>query len=174
MEKLNPQQIAGLYNHLLQTGINPPLADELLDHLACEVEFFMWIGLPFESALAKTLIDADAGAVRQLGKNYQLELALSETQLQQASLDDIIFQFRNKDYGAYALRQAYPATLRNAMVITLGLCMMLMALMQLLSRGTFSYWSTWGAIWLTGLGAVIFTGLNWYLQHERQNELFIR
>ena len=174
MEKLTPHQLARLDNHLNQTGVSSALSDELLDHLACQVEFFMWIGLPFESALAKALLEADAGAVRQLGKTYQLELALSGTQLQQASLDDIIFQFRNKAYGAYALRQAYRATLRNALVITLGLCMMLMALMQLLSRGTFSYGSTWGAVWLMGLAAVILTGLRWYVQLERHREPFTR
>ncbi|MFD2570648.1 hypothetical protein ACFSUS_08400 [Spirosoma soli] len=174
MEKLNPQQVARLYDHLIQTGTSEALIRELLDHLACEVEYYMWIGLPFESALDKTLLEADAKAVGQLRKTYQHELTLTETQLEEASFDDIIFQHRNKAYGAYDLRQTYPTTLRNAIIMTLGLCMMLMALVHMISRGTWSYLSLWGAIWLVGLGAVTFVGFSWYLQHERQNQLLVR
>ncbi len=174
MEKLNPQHVARLRNHLIQTGTNPNLIIELLDHLVCEVEHYMWIGLPFESAMNKALLEADAGTVRDLHRTYQRELRLSGTQLELASKDDIVFEFRNKAYGAYALRQAYPQTLRNAIIMTLGLCMILIALIQILSRGTFSYWSIWGAVWLTGLVIVTLVGLNWYVQLERQNGAFVR
>ena len=174
MDKLNPQHVAQLRDHLIRTGTDPALMDELLDHLVCEVEYYQWIGLPFESAMDKALLDADAGVVQDLRRAYQRELRLSGTQLELASKDDIVFEFRNKAYGAYALRQAYPQTLRNATIMTIGICMILMALVQMLSRGTFSYWSTWGAIWLMGLVAVTFAGLSWYVQHERQKDSFAR
>ncbi len=171
MEKLNPQQIARLHNHLIQTGTSDALIGELIDHLACEVEYYMWIGLPFESALDKTLLEIDAGAIGHLRRNYQRELTLTETQLQEASLDDIVFQHRNKAYGAYDLRQSYPKTLRNAIIMSIGLCMILMALMQMIGQGTWSYWSLWGAVWLIGLSAVAFACFSWYLQHSQQKEL---
>lgn len=171
MEKLNPQHVNRLHDHLIQTGTNPALITELLDHLVCEVEHYLWIGLPFESAMDKALLEADAGAVRDLRRTYQRELSLSGTQLELASKDDIVFEFRNKAYGAYALRQAYPITLRNAIIMTIGLCMMLMTLLQIMGRGTFSYFSLWGGIWLAGLAGVTFAGFSWYLQHERQRTL---
>ncbi|GAB3554080.1 hypothetical protein [Spirosoma fluminis] len=171
MEKLNPQQVARLYDHLIQLGTSDSLISELLDHLACEVEYYMWIGLPFEPAFDKALLEANAGSLHQLRKTYQKELTLTETQLREATLDDIVFQFRNKAYGAYDLRRTYRQTLRNSIIMTLGICMMLMALVQMISRGTWSYWSSWGAIWLVGLIAVTFAGFSWYLQHEQQNDL---
>lgn len=168
MEKLNPEQVAQLYNHLNQIGTSDALIGELLDHLACEVEYYLWIGLPFQSAMDKALLEANSGAMGQLRSSYQRELSLSGSQLQFASKDDIVFQFRNKAYGAYALRQAYPKTLRNAIIMTLGLCMVLLALVQMISRGTFSYWSIWGAIWVGGLSAVTFAGFSWYLQDAQK------
>jgi hypothetical protein len=171
MGKLNPQQVARIENHLLQTGNGDALQSELLDHLACQIEYYMWTGYTFEAAFDKTRLEIDDKTIRQLRKTYQKELTLTETQLQEASLDDIVFQFRNKAYGAYDLRRNYPQTLRNAIIMTLGLCMMLMALMHMVSRGTWSYWSIWGAIWLIGLAGVTYAGFSWYLQHEQQKEL---
>jgi hypothetical protein len=171
MKSLNPQQVARLHDHLLRTGTDAALIDELLDHLACEVEYYLWIGLPFESALDKALLEANAGVVRDLRQTYQQEMSLSGTRLEQASKDDIVFEFRNKAYGAYALRQAYPKNLRNATIMTLSLCMLLMAAMQMVAHGTFSYFSLWGVVWLTGLAGLTFVGFNWYLHHERPQQL---
>lgn len=171
MEKLNSQHVARLHDHLIRTGTDPALIGELLDHLVCETEHYRWIGLPIESAMDKALLDADAGAVRDLRRTYRRELRMSETQLELASKDDIVFEFRNKAYGAYALRQAYPQTLRNAIIMTIGLCMMGITLLQIVGRGTFSYFSLWGGIWLAGLAGVAFAGFSWYLQHDRQRTL---
>lgn len=171
MEKLNAQHLARLHDHLIQTGTDPALLTELLDHLVCETEHYLWIGLPVESAMDKALLEASAGTVRELHRTYRRELRLSGTQLELASKDDIVFEFRNKAYGAYALRQAYPQTLRNAIIMTLGLCMMGMTLLHLMGHGTFSYFSRWGAVWLGGLASVAFAGFSWYLQHQRQHTL---
>ncbi|MBC3784121.1 hypothetical protein [Spirosoma utsteinense] len=166
METLNPQQVARLHDHLIRTCPNAALIDELLDHLACEVEHYMWIGLPFESAMDKALLEVNAGVVRELRQTYQRELGLRGSRLEKASKDDIVFEFRNKAYGAYALRQAYPQNLRNATIMTLSLCMLLMAVMHMVGHGTFSYFSSWGAVWLTGLAGITFVGFNWHLHQE--------
>lgn len=170
METLNPQHIARLHDHLIRHGADPTLLTELLDHLICETEYYLFIGLPVESAIDKVLLEADADVVRNLRRTYQRELSLSGSQLEQATKDDIVFQFRNKAYGAYDLRQAYPHTLRDALILALGLCLMGMALLQMIGQGTFSYFSLWGAIWLSGLICVAFVGFNWYLQRERQRQ----
>ncbi|GAB3340351.1 hypothetical protein GCM10027299_53690 [Larkinella ripae] len=151
MEKLNPQQIETVYRHLVWNGTDEALFEELLDHLACEVEHYMWIGLPFESALEKVQLEANAKAVKHLRKSYQIELTMSEKQLQQADLDDIVFQFRNKAYGAYDLRQEYRHSLRTALLMTIGLVMMFMALLTSFSAGKWTYFSVWGGIWTAGL-----------------------
>lgn len=174
MEKLSPQQVAILHNHLINSGSNDTLIDELLDHLACEVEYYMWIGLPFESALTTVLEQANVKAVRHLRETYQVALAMTDEQLEEASLDDIVFEFRNKAYGAYDLRRAYRITLRNAFIMTIGLCMMLMAMMDGLSRRTWSYMSPWGVVWLVGLSGVTFAVVSWYIQHLRQQQFDIR
>ncbi len=174
MEKLSPQQIATLHNHLIHTGSTDALIDELLDHLVCEVEYYIWVGLPFETAMNTVLEQANVKAVRHLRDTYQIELAMTDDQLKQASLDDIVFEFRNKAYGAYDLRRAYPTTLRNAFIMALGLCMMMMAMMDSLSRHTWSYASLAGVVWLTGLCGVTFAVASWYLQNMRQQQLSMR
>lgn len=174
MKKLSPQQLATLHSHLINSGSTDVLVDELLDHLACEVEQYIWLGLPFDKALNAVLEQANVKAVRHLRETYQIELAMTEDQLKQASLDDIVFEFRNKAYGAYDLRRAYPTTLRNAFIMTLGLCMMLMAIMDGISRHSWSYMSLSGVVWLTGLSGVTFAVVSWYLQSTRQQQLSMR
>ena len=39
-----------------------------------------------------------------------------------ADVLDIIFDGRNKEYGAYALRKSYKKTLTKALIITVRLC----------------------------------------------------
>lgn len=174
MEKLSPQQVAMLHKHLIHSGSNDALVDELLDHLACDVEYYMWIGLPFESAMQAVLDQANVTAVRHLRDHYQTELAMTDDQLRQASLDDIVFEFRNKAYGAYDLRRAYRITLRNAFIMALSLCMMLMAMMDGISRRTWSYLSPWGAVWLIGLCGLTYAVVSWYLHRTQEQKLTLR
>ncbi|MGA0555705.1 hypothetical protein ACO2Q8_03570 [Larkinella sp. VNQ87] len=151
MEKLNPQQLDTLYRHLVWSGTDEALFEELLDHLACEVEHYMWIGLPFETAVEKVQLEANAKAVKHLRKTYQIELTMSEEQLRQANLDDIVFQFRNKAYGAYDLRMEYRNSLRTALLMTVGLVLMIMSLLTSFNAGKWSYLSVWGLVWMAGL-----------------------
>ncbi|MBD2755821.1 hypothetical protein [Spirosoma validum] len=174
MKKLSPQQVAKLHNHLIHIGSTDVLVDELLDHLACEIEYRMWTGFMFEAAMNIVLEQVNVEAVRQLHTTYQTELAMTDEQLRQASLDDIVFEFRNKAYGAYDLRRAYNTALRNAFIMALGLCMMLMAMMDLMSRKTWSYFSLTGAVWLIGISAVTYASVSWYLQQNHKQEMSTR
>ncbi|WP_128546178.1 hypothetical protein [Larkinella soli] len=165
MTKLTPQQLAKVQGHLLRNGSGDALLSELVDHLACEIEHYVWIGLPFESALDKVLMDANAIAVRHLSETYRCELTLSDEQLQQASLDDIVFEFRNKAYGAYDLRQAYRRNLGNALMMGLGMVLLLMSLMNGIGTKNWSYLSTTGLMWITGLLGVTLALGRWFHQH---------
>ncbi|GAB3962695.1 hypothetical protein GCM10028805_64330 [Spirosoma harenae] len=167
MEKLTPQHIDHLHKYLIQSGLSDELLTEMLDHLVCEVEHYLWIGLPFKAAVEKTLLDANADSVQKLRKLYQRELSFSDAQLAEASFDDILFQFRNKSYGAYALRQSYQKTLVYAFGGALGLGLMVIALLHLISQKTWSYWSPWGLIWIIGVGAVSVAFIMYFLQQER-------
>jgi protein TonB len=48
--------------------------------------------------------------------------------LQTADVLDIIFDGRNKEYGAYDLRKTYNKRLRNALLATIGICVLLFVL----------------------------------------------
>ena len=167
MEPLSAAQVQLLRHHLLTKGSSDALIDELIDHLACETERYMWLGLPFDKALEAVVEQANTTAVRHLQTVYQVELTLSDEQLQRASLDDIVFQFRNKAYGAYDLRQSYRLTMRNAFVMAISLCLMLVAMLDGFNRGQWSYLSMTGLVWIVGVAGLTFGGLSWYLEHVR-------
>jgi periplasmic protein TonB len=48
--------------------------------------------------------------------------------LQTADILDIIFDGRNKEYGAYDLRKTYNKRLRNALLATIGICLLVLVL----------------------------------------------
>ncbi|MEZ4901174.1 MAG: TonB family protein [Spirosomataceae bacterium] len=50
------------------------------------------------------------------------------------TLDDIVFAHRNRLYGAYDLRQVYPKTLRNALLIGIGIFLSLLLLPSIYSQ----------------------------------------
>ncbi len=132
MGKLTANQLKKIHAHLLGTGPSDVLQHELLDHLACQVEEQMGKGLPFEAAWKEVLAEASSQAVRNLKATYGRELTLKGEKLRQASLNDIVFEYRNKAYGAYPLRQAYPATVFNALLASTGLFLLLLAGLNLI------------------------------------------
>jgi hypothetical protein len=144
------------------------MLSELVDHLACEVEHYMWIGLPFEKAVDKALLEANSEAVSALKETYQYSLALKEETMAMASLDDIVFETRNKSYGAYHLRQSYGSNLRNALLTGIGLFLMLIGLMAGLKQGKWSYLNVGGIMWLVGISCVAFSLFSWFLQNLQQ------
>jgi hypothetical protein len=162
MEKLTSSQLTILQNHLIRAGSNDALLSELADHLACDVEHYMWKGLPFETALYKVLPEVNNKAVKYLRQTYQHETAMTGEQLQNASLDDIVFEFRNKAYGAYDLRRAYPGALKKAFFLGIGIFLMLMALLQGFSIGQWSFNSPQMLAWALGLSSVGYSIWVWY------------
>jgi hypothetical protein len=169
MQKLTSSQLTILQNHLICAGSNDALLGELADHLACEVERFMWLGQPFETALNSVLPDVNSKAVKYLRETYQHETAMTDDQLQDASLDDIVFEFRNKAYGAYDLRQAYPNALKKALFLGIGLFLMLMALLQGFSIGQWSFDSPLMLVWVLGVSSVGYAVWVWYQESEIQS-----
>lgn len=125
MKKLTDKQLESIYTHLLGAGPDDVLRGELLDHLACQVEEAMQDGISFEKAWNEVTAEASTGVVRTLKQSYRYELALAGESLRQASFTEIVFEYRNKSYGAYPLRQAYPDTLMNALAIGTGLFIVL-------------------------------------------------
>lgn len=169
MQTLTHQQVDTLRNHLILNGSDPFLLEELLDHLACEVEYYVWLGLPFEKAFEHVRHETNRQTVSQLNKVYYQELTSpSDNQPQADTLDDIVFENRNKAYGAYDLRQMYPKVMRNALFLTLGLFLMLMGLVGGVSKRDWSYSTRWGVMWIVGLCTTAYGGGNWYLQSIRQ------
>lgn len=51
---------------------------------------------------------------------------MDANKIQSAELIDIVFDGRNKDYGAYELRKAYNKRLRNALIITASLALFIL------------------------------------------------
>lgn len=171
MKKLTPQQLNQLHDHLIRNSTNDVLVHELLDHLACEAEEYLWKGYNFDLALEKITQEANTMAVKYLRETYQHEVAMTDEQLQNASLDDIIFEFRNKAYGAYDLRQTYPLALRNALILGVGLFLMLMAFLSGMAEGSWNFFSTSGLMWLVGLAAVAFSAGTWWYKSQQMKYL---
>ena len=44
------------------------------------------------------------------------------------TLDDIVFKDRNKDYGAYFMRKGYPSDLFSSLLISVGICLLMLFL----------------------------------------------
>ena len=171
MKKLTPQQLSTLHDHLIRQNTNDRLVSELLDHLACEAEEYLWKGYNFDLALAKITQEANSMAVKYLRDTYQHEVAMTEEQLQNASLDDIIFEFRNKDYGAYDLRQTYPFALRSALILGIGLFLMMMALLSGITKGHWDFFSSTGVMWVLGLSGVAYSIGSWFLKNQQLKHL---
>ncbi|TAE28654.1 MAG: hypothetical protein EAZ91_14290 [Cytophagales bacterium] len=171
MQKLSSYQVKQLHDHLIRQGATDALLYELLDHLVCEVEHYMWIGLPFETAFDKVVLEANDKAVHYLNTTYQT--ALDPNALRHVTLDDVVFEFRNKQYGAYDLRQSYRHSMRNALLLGIGLFLMGVVWIAALKQGSFSYWSGLGACWLIGVSCVGFAVGSWFLHSLRQRYLVV-
>lgn len=168
MKKLTPEQLDKLHGLLIRNGANDALTTELVDHLACEVEAYMWKGYNFDLALEKVREEANVKAIKYLRETYQQDLIMTEAQLQEATLDDIVFQFRNKAYGAYELRRAYPVALFNALVFGVGLFLTMMAILSGIAQKQWSLFSLNGLMWVAGLSGIAYASWNWFVQSQRK------
>ncbi|MBO0939986.1 hypothetical protein J2I47_25800 [Fibrella sp. HMF5335] len=170
MKTLTNQQLDYLRACLYRSGATPTQASALLPLMAQEVEHYMWIGLPFASAVDKVELEADNSPVRYLReKHYDTLVMENESATQQPDLDDIVFAHRNRAYGAYDLRKTYNSALINAIVMTVGIVLLVLAVLNAVQRGEWIYVSWGGAAWVSGILLVGFAGLRFYL--ERVNSM---
>ncbi|TGE26269.1 energy transducer TonB [Hymenobacter metallicola] len=59
---------------------------------------------------------------------------MNTTNLHTASFDEIVFEGRNKAYGAFVLRQLYNRHLARALAITVALCLLLVSIPMVVQR----------------------------------------
>ena len=111
--------------HLRKAGVSGLLFDELLDHLATEAAELIWEGLPDNEVMDRLLHMADLPTLQHVQEEYQ------EVVEQHLTLTDIVFEHRNKAYGAYALRRDYADTMLRATLIGIALFSILFLLPQL-------------------------------------------
>ncbi len=128
MKRLDDPRIAELNRYLRTSGLSHKLLPELLDHLACDAEERLWAGQSSEQMIASLLSEVDPDTLEQLNTDHKHLLAMEE------SLNDIVFENRNKLYGAYALRREYGGNVQRAMFIGVGLFLLIFILPELYAR----------------------------------------
>ena len=164
MKTLTSQQLDDLRTSLYRSGATPVQAKTLLPLMAQEVEHYMWIGLPFEAAVHKVELETDNSPVRYFREKHRDMLVMeSEKNSEQPDLDDIVFANRNRAYGAYDLRKAYNSALINALIMTVGVVLLLLAAVDAFQQGRWVYLSWGGLAWVVGIHLVGFAGFRFYL-----------
>ncbi|MPR31967.1 energy transducer TonB [Salmonirosea aquatica] len=128
MKRLDDHRIAELNRYLSASGLSRKLLPELLDHLACEAEERLWEGQPLERVIESLRGEIDSDVLEQLSVEHKHLLAMEE------SLNDIVFENRNKSYGAYALRRDYGGNVQRATFIGVGLFLLIFLLPELYAR----------------------------------------
>ena len=164
MKKLTSTQLETLERHLIRNGSTDHLMTELLDHICCDVEGLMNKGISFETSLEQVLPEVNSKAIKYLRENYQHTTAMSDQQLAEADLDDIVFEFRNKAYGAYDLRRNYPNALKKAFFLGIGIFCMIFALTSGIIAKEWSFTGPTMLLWVVGLACVAYVVSNWYAE----------
>lgn len=111
MKRLQEDRIDLIKSYLKSNKLSPELLPEILDHLACEAEECLWDGKPFEQIYNNMVETADNQALLNLSADHKNLLAMEK------SLNDIVFEGRNKLYGAYDLRKSYKQTIQKSVLI---------------------------------------------------------
>ena len=170
MKTLTNQELDHLRSRLYRSGATSAQANSLLPLMAQEVEHYMWIGLPFASAVDKVELEANDSPVRYLREKHNNRLVMdNESPADQPDLDDIVFAHRHRAYGAYDLRKTYNSALINAVLMTIGLLLLALAVLNAFQRGEWVYLSWGGAAWVAGILLVGFAGFRFYLAQVERN-----
>jgi protein TonB len=130
MKRLQENRIDQISKYLQASKLDPELIPEILDHLACEAEESLWDGKPFEQIYQDMVKTADVQTLLNLSVDHQNLLAMEK------SLNDIVFENRNKSYGAYDLRKGYGQTVQRAVVMGVAFFLMLVMFPQLYAKLT--------------------------------------
>lgn len=128
MKRLDNNKIDLLKEYLRNNNVSGELYDEILDHLACEAEEQLWDGRTFEKALEQIVTEADAQTLRFLNVEHKHLLAMEN------SLNDIVFENRNKQYGAYDLRKGYGETVQRSVILGVTFFLLMVLLPNLYAR----------------------------------------
>ena len=128
MKRLQEHRIDLIKSYLKSSKLNPELLPEILDHLACEAEERLWDGKPFEQIFENIVETADSGTLLDLSVDHKNLLAMEK------SLNDIVFEGRNKLYGAYDLRKSYGQTVQKSVLIGVTLFVFIVFLPNLYAR----------------------------------------
>lgn len=128
MKRLNDQRILEFSCYLKESGMSEVLLPELLDHLACEAEERLWGGESLEQVMEKLHDEVDAGTLKQLSIEHKHLLAMEE------SLNDIVFENRNKLYGAYTLRREYGGNVQRATLLGVAIFLLIFLVPELYAR----------------------------------------
>ena len=128
MKRLQKNRIEQLNKYLQAAKLDSELLPEILDHLACEAEERLWDGDSFEQAFNGIVETADSQTLHNLSIDHQNLLAMEK------SLNDIVFEGRNKLYGAYALRKGYGQTMQRSVLIGVTLFLLMVMLPNLYAR----------------------------------------
>ncbi|MCF0051529.1 TonB family protein [Dyadobacter sp. LJ53] len=128
MKRLQENRIDLINKYLQSSKLDPELLPEILDHLACEAEERLWDGKPFEQIYDNILETADPQSLLNLSVDHKNLLAMKK------SLNDIVFEGRNKLYGAYDLRKSYGQTIQRSVLMGVTLFLLLVMFPNLYAR----------------------------------------
>ncbi|WP_291037298.1 energy transducer TonB [Dyadobacter sp. 50-39] len=128
MKRLQENRIDQISKYLQASKLDPELIPEILDHLACEAEESLWDGKPFEQIYHDMVKTADVQTLLNLSVDHQNLLAMEK------SLNDIVFENRNKSYGAYDLRKSYGQNVQRAVIIGVAFFLLLVMFPQLYAK----------------------------------------
>jgi protein TonB len=128
MKRLQENRIDLINKYLQSSKLDPELLPEILDHLACEAEERLWDGKPFEQIYHSMVETADAQTLLNLSVDHQNLLAMKK------SLNDVVFEGRNKLYGAYDLRKSYGQTIQRSVLMGVTLFLLLVMFPNLYAR----------------------------------------
>jgi periplasmic protein TonB len=119
MKQLTDNHIQELRRYLERAGTSPLLLPELLDHLVCEAEERLWEGSTFGEIREDLSRLAAPTVLSGLARERKLLLEA------EATLTDLVFENRNRQYGAYVLRRDYRSTMQRATLLGVGLFLLI-------------------------------------------------
>ena len=128
MKRLQEDRIDLIKKYLKTSKLNPELLPEILDHLACEAEEGLWDGKSFEQIYKGIVETVDPQTLVNLSVDHHSLLAMD------SSLNDIVFEGRNKLYGAYDLRKSYGQTIQKSVIMGVTLFLTIVMLPNLYAR----------------------------------------
>lgn len=128
MKRLQENRIDQISKYLQASKLDPELLPEILDHLACEAEESLWDGKTFEQIYRDMVKSADAQTLLNLSVDHQNLLAMEK------SLNDIVFENRNKSYGAYDLRKGYGQTVQRSVLMGVAFFLLLVMFPKLYAK----------------------------------------